>query len=188
MRPQLSQHQQEDQNIVPSIALNLARKDCHVFKIDSPMADSMHDLRNPLLQVPSPRSPYLDGSPADGGTLLETGVQVSDEAAKIPVENIKPKKKDKEKKRPRDIILRDPQMGTQALEIRRLGAFLGYEYRQPVMVQEIVEQVLANDLATMRSKDHRHGGDPDDRDLGFEKRVFVEAGGQLSPSRKPVLL
>ncbi|KAJ5136735.1 hypothetical protein N7448_005289 [Penicillium atrosanguineum] len=37
----------------------------------------------------------------------------------------------KEKKRPRDKILRDKRVGRAALEIRKRGAFLGYTYRRP---------------------------------------------------------
>lgn len=39
--------------------------------------------------------------------------------------------KKKEKKRPRDKILRDKEAGRTALEIRKRGAFLGYTYRRP---------------------------------------------------------
>ncbi|KAK3050954.1 hypothetical protein LTS18_012480, partial [Coniosporium uncinatum] len=37
----------------------------------------------------------------------------------------------KEKKRPRDRILRDPVMGRAALDVRKRRAFLGYTYRRP---------------------------------------------------------
>ncbi|EGC46466.1 serine/threonine protein kinase cbk1 [Histoplasma capsulatum var. duboisii H88] len=40
-------------------------------------------------------------------------------------------KKKKEKKRPRDKILRDESIGRQALNLRKRGAFLGYTYRRP---------------------------------------------------------
>lgn len=39
--------------------------------------------------------------------------------------------KKREKKRPRDKILRDKRIGRAALEIRKRGAFLGYTYRRP---------------------------------------------------------
>ena len=44
----------------------------------------------------------------------------------------------KEKKRPRDRILRDRDVGKQVLELRKKGAFLGYTYRRPrgVVVEE----------------------------------------------------
>lgn len=40
-------------------------------------------------------------------------------------------KRRKEKKRPRDKLLRDPQVGRTVLEIRKKGAFVGYTYRRP---------------------------------------------------------
>ncbi|EEP76177.1 conserved hypothetical protein [Uncinocarpus reesii 1704] len=43
----------------------------------------------------------------------------------------KPPKKKREKKRARDKILRDEQMGKTALEMRKRTAFLGYSYRRP---------------------------------------------------------
>ena len=39
--------------------------------------------------------------------------------------------KGKERKRPRDRILRDKQVAKQVLELRKKGAFLGYTYRWP---------------------------------------------------------
>jgi hypothetical protein len=39
--------------------------------------------------------------------------------------------KKKQKKRPRDKILRDKQMSKTAMDIRKRGAFLGYTYRRP---------------------------------------------------------
>jgi len=40
-------------------------------------------------------------------------------------------KRKKEKKRPRDKILRDEEVAKQALDIRKRRAFLGYTYRRP---------------------------------------------------------
>lgn len=44
------------------------------------------------------------------------------------------KKVVKEKKRPRDKILRDEMVGKTVLEMRKRGAFLGYTYRRPKAV------------------------------------------------------
>ncbi|OQO11649.1 hypothetical protein B0A48_03376 [Cryoendolithus antarcticus] len=41
----------------------------------------------------------------------------------------------KEKKRPRDKMLRDPKMGKEVMEIRKQKAFFGYTYRRPQAVQ-----------------------------------------------------
>ena len=45
----------------------------------------------------------------------------------------KPKKVGREKKRPRDRVLRDRMVGRRALELRKKGAFLGYAYRRPCL-------------------------------------------------------
>jgi protein-serine/threonine kinase len=45
------------------------------------------------------------------------------------LQNIRRRKR--EKKRPRDKLLRDPQVGRTVLEIRKKGAFVGYTYRRP---------------------------------------------------------
>jgi hypothetical protein len=41
------------------------------------------------------------------------------------------RRRKKEKKRPRDKMLRDPQVGRAVLELRKKGAFVGYTYRRP---------------------------------------------------------
>lgn len=69
------------------------------------------------------------------------GEQAPTDADRIsPVELTAPKadllkaqeaEKKKERKRPRDKILRDKRLSRAALEIRKRGAFLGYTYRRP---------------------------------------------------------
>lgn len=46
-------------------------------------------------------------------------------------EQAKDAEKKKEKKRPRDKVLRDKQVSKTVLDIRKKGAFLGYTYRRP---------------------------------------------------------
>ena len=41
------------------------------------------------------------------------------------------RRRTKEKKRPRDKLLRDPHVGRTVLELRKRGAFVGYSYRRP---------------------------------------------------------
>lgn len=41
------------------------------------------------------------------------------------------RRRKKDKKRPRDKLLRDPVVGRTVLEIRKKGAFVGYTYRRP---------------------------------------------------------
>lgn len=47
--------------------------------------------------------------------------------------------KAREKRRPRDRILRDKQVAKQVLELRKKGAFLGYTYRRPRRVRLSLE-------------------------------------------------
>jgi len=54
----------------------------------------------------------------------------------------KVKRRRKEKKRPRDKLLRDPQVGRAVLELRKKGAFVGYTYRRPMFsLPELDEQI-----------------------------------------------
>lgn len=79
-----------------------------------------------LLNNTSPLQPPLDGGAATNG--------------KTPTTFKKPKR---EKKRPRDKILRDPKTAKIALDMRLKGAFLGYSYRRPKGVQSVLERVEA---------------------------------------------
>lgn len=49
------------------------------------------------------------------------------------------KRKHKEKRRARDKILRDAVVGTKALELRTKGAFVGYTWRRPKSVKDVLE-------------------------------------------------
>ena len=57
-------------------------------------------------------------------------VQVCEERAELGAES-KPQKPRKEKKRPRDKMLRDPGVGRKVMELRKRSAFFGYTYRRP---------------------------------------------------------
>jgi serine/threonine protein kinase len=57
----------------------------------------------------------------------------------------------KEKKRPRDKLLRDPEVGRIVLEIRKKGAFIGYTYRRPrFSLPELETGVTAARLSLVR--------------------------------------
>jgi protein-serine/threonine kinase len=57
-------------------------------------------------------------------------------------QNIRRRKR--EKKRPRDKLLRDPHVGRTVLEIRKKGAFVGYTYRRPrFSLPELEERIVA---------------------------------------------
>jgi hypothetical protein len=53
------------------------------------------------------------------------------------------KRRKGEKKRPRDKLLRDPEVGRTVLEIRKKGAFVGYTYRRPRFSLPDLEDKLA---------------------------------------------
>ncbi|KAL1847934.1 hypothetical protein Plec18170_008347 [Paecilomyces lecythidis] len=87
-------------------------------------------------------------SPAESQTQSpDLGQQMTDGASAVnpskfqSVAKIFPKvhKKKKEKKRPRDKILRDDAVGKTVLNIRKRGAFLGYTYRRPKAVMAALE-------------------------------------------------
>ncbi|EXJ91391.1 hypothetical protein A1O1_04503 [Capronia coronata CBS 617.96] len=180
---QLSHHQ-EGQNIVPSRAIKLPHTGFPGLKLGLPRKDSMDDLRNPLLEPRDLEAPLINGGPSPAITLVENGIHVDGPTETVAAAWAKSAPRKKERKRPRDMILRDPITGSEALEIRKASAFLGYDYRQPILVKEIVEQIMAEDFASSRPKDNRFGMDHGDLDLISEKRMFVEAGGQLSPGRR----
>lgn len=61
-------------------------------------------------------------------------------------------KKAREKKRPRDKILRDVNCGKVALQMRRDSAFIGYGYRKPKGISEVIEEALVNEDTNNRRK------------------------------------
>ncbi|UPX10352.1 uncharacterized protein EKO05_0001016 [Ascochyta rabiei] len=56
------------------------------------------------------------------------------------------RRRKKEKKRPRDKLLRDPEMGRVVLEIRKKGAFIGYTYRRPRFSLPELDTGLSSDV------------------------------------------
>jgi hypothetical protein len=57
-------------------------------------------------------------------------IEVCETRAERGVES-KPAKGKKEKKRPRDKMLRDPEVARKVMELRKRNAFFGYTYRRP---------------------------------------------------------
>ncbi|KAJ9649049.1 hypothetical protein H2199_000962 [Coniosporium tulheliwenetii] len=75
---------------------------------------------------------------------------VASSPAGTPPAARKPKK---EKKRPRDRLLRDPQVGREVLELRKKGAFLGYTYRRPRMWMLEGEERIGRPMLSMKDAD-----------------------------------
>ncbi|OKP02409.1 Serine/threonine-protein kinase cbk1 [Penicillium subrubescens] len=76
---------------------------------------------------PSPDPPLIK-RPVPGGDAIFPATPIEAVTPSAPKQN---PEKQKERKRPRDKILRDRKAGKTALEIRKKGAFLGYTYRRP---------------------------------------------------------
>jgi protein-serine/threonine kinase len=58
----------------------------------------------------------------------------------------------KEKKRPRDKLLRDPHVGRAVLELRKKGAFVGYTYRRPMFsLPGLEESITATRMSAGRA-------------------------------------
>ncbi|KAF2640152.1 kinase-like protein [Massarina eburnea CBS 473.64] len=62
----------------------------------------------------------------------------------------KVKKRIREKKRPRDKLLRDPKVGRTVLEIRKKGAFVGYTYRRPRFSLPDLEEKISGRVPVAR--------------------------------------
>ena len=89
--------------------------------------EDMHDV------VPGiARSTQIDGAQYQDGLLLTSAARRTGKDG--PNDREGEAGKVKEKKRPRDRVLRDKDVGRKALEIRKKGAFLGYTYRRPKLV------------------------------------------------------
>ena len=83
-----------------------------------------------------------DGHGAEQVTQVDGANAQQDQQPKHPLlvaaekdETVRQKTaKAKAKKRPRDRVLRDKEVGRKALELRKKGAFLGYTYRRPKLL------------------------------------------------------
>lgn len=92
---------------------------------DSEGDDTDHD-EKPVSAAPErPKSqPGITLEPPTTGTAPAMTAEASAKKAQDA-------ERQRDKKRPRDKILRDKRIGKTALEIRKRGAFLGYTYRRP---------------------------------------------------------
>lgn len=120
---------------VPDVS---ARDDTKYFDEEEPISDvddaascsvdldalSHHDRHDK--QTEAVRVTHIDGAQGQYERLMDAAAADS----QAVVQEGKSAKL-KAKKRPRDRVLRDKEMGRKALEIRKKGAFLGYTYRRP---------------------------------------------------------
>ncbi|KAH7371551.1 Serine/threonine-protein kinase-like protein cbk1 [Pyrenochaeta sp. MPI-SDFR-AT-0127] len=81
-------------------------------------------------------------TPTPGSSLRKHNVSIAThEQVYKSIQKIRRRRK--EKKRPRDKLLRDPQVGRTVLEIRKKGAFVGYTYRRPTFSLLDLEERIA---------------------------------------------
>lgn len=67
--------------------------------------------------------------------------------AKLPLTPYLKLKKPKEKKRPRDKVLRDPSVSKTVLQMRKESAFMGYGYRKAKNITDVIEEALTHECA-----------------------------------------
>lgn len=129
----ISGHHAEDQHIVPS---------------QTREADDITRNHNPNVLHAAAKA-----KPQEVGPIVAAQTQPIGGALMPPLvpEGVRVKKPKKEKKRPRDKILRDPSTATIAMDIRRQGAFWGYGYRRPKGIQSVLDKVEAEAKAEKMS-------------------------------------
>ena len=96
-----------------------SREDTKYFDEEDPISDVEDE------------SSYNGSQRRSAGVAVEHDTQVDGPLWQREDVEAKPRKAGKEKKRPRDRVLRDKVVGRQVLELRKKGAFLGYAYRRP---------------------------------------------------------
>lgn len=97
--------------------------------VEHPAASDSEEIAHCLDQepedvAPSAQQPLLAEEPTVEPQTAATAADTAPNQSKAV-------DKKKEKKRPRDKILRDKEMSKTVLDIRKKGAFLGYTYRRP---------------------------------------------------------
>ncbi|OXV11481.1 hypothetical protein Egran_00756 [Elaphomyces granulatus] len=128
-------------------------EDTKYFEEDEPISDvgdssSIIDSLNPIttpdqeMGVPN----MIDAPDLETAAEVLRNGQNGSKRKKLPSKmtasmkaSVKVYKKRKEKKRPRDKILRDAVVGKTVMDIRKRGAFLGYTYRRPKGINSILE-------------------------------------------------
>lgn len=90
-----------------------------------------------------PDAPQNTAEGMDLHSVIKHGTEQSPAFDPFPKSSSRARRRKKEKKRPRDKLLRDPQVGRTALELRKKGAFVGYTYRRPRFTLLELEEGIA---------------------------------------------
>lgn len=130
-------HQAEPQHIVPSQAVTLPGT--------QPAGNLNEEDKAPILAMQDSKMPPTD----DTNTVDDAFHNLTAKNTKANKIIMNARKSDrtnpdptKANKRPRDKILRDPTWANVALQMRKAGSFLGYEYRRGAKVNEVIEQAI----------------------------------------------
>ncbi|KAH7064482.1 hypothetical protein BKA63DRAFT_572381 [Paraphoma chrysanthemicola] len=92
--------------------------------LDSSSYEAMEQLAVPEPAAMVPEGEVTPTAAPGTSVVVPVYAQVYTSVQKI-------RRRKKEKKRPRDKMLRDPHVGRAVLELRKKGAFVGYTYRRP---------------------------------------------------------
>ncbi len=69
------------------------------------------------------------------------------------------------------------------MKMRKEGAFIGYTYRKPKTVDEVIKEVVENEQAIFTEAEGisalRHFSPVAMNDYSHEKRVYLEHGGKM---------
>ena len=140
-------------------------EDTKYFDEDEPISDvedvstdtSAEDYNSPEALASPNHYPMADGPGAEKilqgpnqGKANPIAVDQNGNHEIVPKFAGKDHRKRKEKKRPRDKILRDEEVGRKVLDIRKKGAFLGYTYRRPKGVLVELENDRTRSLVVHR--------------------------------------
>jgi serine/threonine protein kinase len=152
-RSRLSGHQEDDQKTVPfnpamlqdKIQTEMENQYKPAQLTPNPLMSPSqidghggHDFYAPMVSLPTPPGSTMKNAQQSHTHILD---------AEPVIEPACKKKRKKEKKRPRDKILRDATTGKIAMKLRKQGAFLGYEYRKPKAVDDCFPKVELSEIA-----------------------------------------
>ena len=133
---------------VPDVS---GREDTKYFDEDEPISDVDDAASKSDLQEASDME-MQDASDENARITQVDGAQGQEDvdADLAGIGNKEVMQKKKEKKRPRDKVLRDKEFGRKVLEIRKQGGFLGYEYHRP-RLNMLAEEERGHQRGTRRS-------------------------------------
>lgn len=124
-------------------------EDTKYFDDEGPISDIDSATSEDSMQAVRLETPILNPSchQQESQRIVPENPQVdAEKELLLPASSTCPKaKRPKEKKRPRDKILRDPNCGKLALQLRKNSAFIGYGYRKPKGISEVIEEALVNE-------------------------------------------